>query len=95
MASRNLHFLKKVEEYQAWIDHQPGVTRTLSIVDILKATNRSLNGDDPSMYRLADTKELIGQELFCTDEPASRYGYQRPCHGKERRFALDCFVDHQ
>ena len=57
-------FLKKVEEYQAWIDQQPGVTRTLSIVDILKATNRSLNGDDPSMYRLADSKELIGQELF-------------------------------
>ncbi|MEC8050136.1 MAG: MMPL family transporter [Myxococcota bacterium] len=57
-------FLKKVEAYQAWIDQQPGVTRTLSIVDILKATNRSLNGDEPSMYRLADTKELIGQELF-------------------------------
>ena len=56
--------MKKVEAYQAWIDQQPGVTRTLSIVDILKATNRSLNGDEPSMYRLADTKELIGQELF-------------------------------
>ena len=35
-------------------------------MSIFKATNRSLNGDEPSMYRLADTKELIGQKFLYT-----------------------------
>ena len=57
-------FLRKVEALQVWIEDQPGVTRAISIVDVLKSTHRSLNGDDPAQYRIADNAELIGQELF-------------------------------
>lgn len=56
--------LKKVEALQAWIDQIPGVTRSLSIIDILKSTNRSLNGDAPEEYRLVDDPETIAQEIF-------------------------------
>ncbi len=57
-------FLKKVDAFQTWLDAIPGVTRSLSIVDILKQTNRSLHQDRQEAYRLPDNKELIGQELF-------------------------------
>ena len=57
-------FLKKVEELQLWIDRLPSVTRTISIIDILKMTNRSLNGDDPRTYKVPTQTELVAQELF-------------------------------
>jgi uncharacterized protein len=57
-------FLRKVEALQAWIQQQPGVTRAVSLVDVLKSTHRSLNGDRPEAYALADDRETIAQELF-------------------------------
>ena len=57
-------FLAKVEAFQAWVETLPTVTRTISVVDILKMTNRSLHGDDPQAYRLPDQREAVGQELF-------------------------------
>lgn len=57
-------FLAKVEAFQAWVETLPTVTRTISIIDILKMTNRSLHGDDPSAYVLPDNRQAVGQELF-------------------------------
>ena len=57
-------FLRNVVALQSWIEAQPGVSRALSITDILKQTNRSLHGDDPAQYRVPDDRETIGQELF-------------------------------
>ncbi len=57
-------FLKEVETFQKWLEARPDVTRTLSVVDILKATHRSLNGGDQAFYRLPDNREMVGQELF-------------------------------
>lgn len=57
-------FLARVETFQTWLDTLPNITRTISIIDILKQTNRSLNGDDQSFYRLPDDREVVAQELF-------------------------------
>ena len=57
-------FLKKVEAFQDWIDKLPAVTRTVSIIDILKMTNRSLNGDAPDEYKLPTDEQTVAQELF-------------------------------
>ncbi len=58
-------FLAKVDAFQSWIDDNVrGVTRTISIVDVLEQTNRSLNADDQAFFRLPDTTEAVGQELF-------------------------------
>ena len=57
-------FLKKVDELQRWIEKQPGITRVISVIDALKATHRSLNGDQQEFYRIPDDRETIGQELF-------------------------------
>jgi predicted RND superfamily exporter protein len=57
-------FLRRVEALQRWIEGIPRVTRAMSIVDVLKATHRSLNGDAPDTYVLANDRETISQELF-------------------------------
>ncbi|MCO4781458.1 MAG: MMPL family transporter [Candidatus Cloacimonetes bacterium] len=57
-------FLKKAAELQDWIEAQKYVSSATSIVDIVKATNRSLNGDKQEHYKIVDSKEAIAQELF-------------------------------
>lgn len=58
-------FLKKVEELErevvADID---GINRSVSIVDILRQTNRSLNGGSDEFYKLPTDRETIAQEKF-------------------------------
>jgi uncharacterized protein len=57
-------FLRRVEAFQAWIDQRPGVVKTLSIIDVLKQTNRSLHADDPAAYALPASSDAVSQLLF-------------------------------
>tara|TARA_Y100001970_G_scaffold291897_1_gene430913 strand:- start:532 stop:2127 length:1596 start_codon:yes stop_codon:yes gene_type:complete len=52
-------FLKKVEAFQNWVESLPHVTRALSIIDILKSTNRVLHGGKQSEYRLVEDRKMI------------------------------------
>ncbi|HRC84003.1 MAG TPA: MMPL family transporter [Thermoanaerobaculia bacterium] len=57
-------FLRKVEEYQRWIESTPGVARAVSVVNILKQVNRALHGGEASAYQLAGSSDEIAQQLF-------------------------------
>jgi uncharacterized protein len=57
-------FLQKVDRFQTWLEKQPRITRAVSILDVLKSTHKSLHGDDPAQYRIADDKQTIAQELL-------------------------------
>jgi predicted RND superfamily exporter protein len=57
-------FLSKVDAFQTWLEKQPRMTRAVSILDILKATHKSLHGDRPEAYRLGADKQTIAQELL-------------------------------
>ncbi|MBT4762410.1 MAG: MMPL family transporter [Bdellovibrionaceae bacterium] len=57
-------FLKKVDAYQNWILNYKEITKTVSIVDILKEMNKVLNGGTEDQYILPESKELVGQQLF-------------------------------
>ena len=57
-------FLRKVEKFQSWLDEKEFITKTVSIVDILKEMNQTLNGGDKSQYQLATGRDLISQQLF-------------------------------
>lgn len=57
-------FLKNVEKFQNWIDKYPFVTKTVSIVNILKEMNQALNGGKASEYKLPESRESIAQQLF-------------------------------
>jgi len=62
--AKDPEFLRKVDAFRAWVESQPGATRATSIVDVLKSMHKSLDGDRPESYQLADTREGIAQELL-------------------------------
>ncbi len=57
-------FLKKVEALEDWLDSRDHITKTIAITDIIKQSNRSLNGEDQAAYIIPDDRNLIAQELF-------------------------------
>ncbi len=57
-------FLKKVDEFQTWLKARPYVSQAISVVDIIKATNRALMSDAPDAYKLPDSREAISEELL-------------------------------
>ncbi len=57
-------FLKKVESLQNWIDSNPRVNKSVSIVNILKSMNRSLHGGSQEYYKVPDTKKGVAEQLF-------------------------------
>ncbi|MCC7441412.1 MAG: MMPL family transporter [Bdellovibrionales bacterium] len=57
-------WLRKVEEFQGWVETLPKVTKVVSLVDILKSMNRALNAGKQEAYRLPDSRETVAQLLF-------------------------------
>lgn len=57
-------FLRRVEAFQAWLDEQDSVVKTVSILDFLKQANRALHGDDDAYYTLPDSQQEIAELLF-------------------------------
>lgn len=57
-------FMRRVEKFEAAVLALPGVTRSISLVDILRQMNRALNGGDDAAYRLPETTAGIAQQLL-------------------------------
>lgn len=57
-------YMNKLEEYTNWLRKQPEVVHVYSITDIFKRLNRNMHGDDPSWYRVADSREMAAQYLL-------------------------------
>ncbi len=53
--------LKRVEALQTYLEAQPGIGGTISIVDYLKQMHKAMNGNDPAFYRLPDDPDLTAQ----------------------------------
>jgi len=57
-------YLQNVDRFANWLRAQEGVVQVGTVVDTLKRVNRSMNGDDPAMYRLPESRELAAQYLL-------------------------------
>jgi len=60
----NPEYLKKLEEFKAWYRVQPNVMYVGELTDIMKRLNKNMHGDDPSFYKLPQTRELAAQYLL-------------------------------
>lgn len=63
-AAKDPAFLNKVNEFDKWLNQQTYITKTISLLDIIKDVNRTLNNKDENFYTIPDTKEAVGQNLF-------------------------------
>jgi predicted RND superfamily exporter protein/outer membrane lipoprotein-sorting protein len=77
--------LSGMEKIQRFLEEDPAVGKTLSLVDFLKQMNRSMNAGAEAQFRLPDSRELVAQYLLLysnSGEPGDfdsyvDYGYQR------------------
>jgi len=57
-------YLQTLERFEQWLQSQDKVTATVSIVEIFRDLNRSMNGGDPKHHVIPDTRELAAQLLL-------------------------------
>jgi len=56
--------LAQVEALEAWLDEQPSVTGTSSVLDYIKLLHRAFNDDAAEAYRIPASRNLVTQLLF-------------------------------
>jgi hypothetical protein len=56
--------LREIERVQQEAERHPLVTKTYSIVDLMKDINQSFHNGDPAYYKIPDSRELIAQYLL-------------------------------
>ena len=57
-------FLNEVEAFAEWYRQQPETVHVDVITDMFRQLNRTLHGDDPSQYRLPESRDLASQYLL-------------------------------
>ncbi len=58
-------------QINAWRDEGMALGRTLSLVDIAKEIHQALNSNDPAFFAIADSRELLAQELLLFENSGS------------------------
>jgi predicted RND superfamily exporter protein len=58
---RVLNGMAKLQEF---LEGQPDVGKTQSVVDLIKRMNQAMHGDDPGEYKVPESRELVAQYLF-------------------------------
>ena len=61
---KNPRVLEGMAKLQAFLERQPGVGKTQSLVDLIKRMNQAMHGDDPAQYTIPETQDLVAQYLF-------------------------------
>ncbi len=60
----NPEFLAKVEQFERYLEARPEVQHVSAITETVRRLNRSMHGDDPTYYRLPESRELSAQYLL-------------------------------
>ena len=56
--------LREIERVQREAERHPLVTKTYSVVDLMKDINQSCHNGDPTYYEIPDNRELVAQYLL-------------------------------
>ncbi len=60
----NPEYLRNLDKFEQWFRQQPEVIHVNSFAEVAKRINKSMHGDDPSYYRIPDTREEAAQFLL-------------------------------
>lgn len=59
--------LGQIKALQAWLESQPEIDRSFSLVDVIEEMNTAFSGEDLGANALPDTRELVEQLLLVYD----------------------------
>ncbi len=65
-------YLASLEQVQDWLEQRPTIGAINSLTDYLKEINQSLNFDDPSFFRLPDSRNMAAQYLLLYDSAGAQ-----------------------
>jgi len=57
-------YLKNLNAFENWLNEQPEVIHVNAFSEVARRVNRSMHGDDPSFYRVPDSREEAAQYLL-------------------------------
>jgi len=57
-------YIATLEKFATWYRAKTDVKQVNSIADVMKRLNKNMHGDDPSYYRVPDSRELAAQYLL-------------------------------
>ena len=58
------NFLKRVDKFQTWLEEKEYISRVTSIVEVVKAMNKSMHADQETFYRIPDNRKTVAELLF-------------------------------
>ena len=61
---KNPEVLREIERVQKEAEKHPLVTKTYSVVDMMKDINESFHNGDPAYYRIPESRDLVAQYLL-------------------------------
>lgn len=56
--------LQGMARLQTFLEGEPKVGKTQSLVDLIKRMNQAMHGDDPAFYAVPESRDLVAQYLF-------------------------------
>ncbi len=56
--------LQAMDDVQRFLETQPYVGKTISITDFIKRMNQSMNSDNPSYFKIPESRDLVSQYLL-------------------------------
>ena len=59
--------LAQIKDLQTWLEQQPEIDRSLSLVNVLEEMNRAFSGDAPGVDALPTSRKLVEQLLLIYD----------------------------
>ena len=62
-----VRYLRAVQDLQAWLEHQPGVDKTLSFADFLGVVDRGLSDEPGARVALPETDDLVREYMAFID----------------------------
>ena len=56
--------LREIERFQRHVEGLSGVSKSFSVLDLIKEFNRAMNDGDDAFYRIPETRQLVAGYLF-------------------------------
>jgi predicted RND superfamily exporter protein len=84
--------LKGMERLQAFLETQPDVGKTQSMVDLIKRMNQAMHADEPAAYAIPESQDLVAQYLFLYSLSGDPQDFDNLVDNDYRRATVWAFV---
>lgn len=86
--------LQLMEKTQRFLETQPGIGKTISIVDLIQRMNQAMHADKPAELKIPDNRDLVSQFLLLYSMSGEPADFDRYVDYNYRSANITAFVKH-